>query len=324
MDQKFSFWIANIVAVLGHLQHEITKLSVDPNMIVVSNDQKMTAPLVVLLQMRSEAARNIEELYRSWLAELCKWFGSVGPSAVLEYQGLAGYTIERSAEFKPASILNSILGRRPSSTAVTIDVLIDGLDELLLAMSAARLPREITEQLVNAVLSHIFAVCFNELVMRKSFATWRRGIQIQYNLSQLEDWSNRTGFGFRCAEPLLQAVKLLQLAKTATTEDIPVIMDACPALNTHQIRRIFSIYVPGEFEDGPVCSALMRALAVRCQQDELASRASELVVPVVHAESDPLQLSILPIAPSGNRIPPSQVPPTLWKLFVLVEASHSS
>jgi hypothetical protein len=112
----------------------------------------------------------------------------------------------------------------------------------------------------------------------------------------------------------------LQLAKTATTEDLVVILEACPSLNTHQIRRILSVYVPDEFEDGPVCPALMRALALRCQQDELGQQPGELMIPEVKPEAEPLQFSIRPISPSRLNIPVSLVPPTLWRLFVLVES----
>lgn len=297
---------------------------------VVRPEQKMTTPLIVLLQMRSEAARTVETLYRSWLAELCKWFARIGPAAIMDHQGLDGYSSQANVaeRLRSSTFLANILGRRNSAASLSTDVLVDGLDELVAAMTAADLPAEIAEQILAAVLANTFAIAFNELLMRKSFATWRRGIQIQYNLSQLEDWATRLrviqpwvqGPPLPQTEPLLQAVKLLQLAKTATTEDIPVIIEACPALNTHQVRRILSIYVPDEFEDGPVCPALMRALALRCQQEELAGLTRDLTMPEVRPEADPLQLSIKPTPPSSTRIPASQVPPTLWKLLVLAGA----
>lgn len=294
----------------------------------------MTTPLVVLLQMRSEAARAVEDLVRNWLAELCKWFSRLGPAAIMDHQGLHGYDTEQQAQ-KPATgsrFLNNLLGRRSSTNSqLSTEVLLDGLDQLVGAMLAAELQSELAEQLLAGVMSQIFAISFNELLVRRAYATWRRGIQIQYNLSQLEDWTSRLrvirptwlpGPPLSASEPLLQAVKLLQLAKTATTEDLTVILDACPALNTHQIRRILSVYVPDEFEDGPVCPALMRALALRCQQDELGEQPGELLIPEVKPEAEPLQFSIKPISPSRLNVPVSLVPPTLWKLFVLVESLH--
>src|SRR5690606_17596061 len=127
-----------------------------------------------------------------------------------------------------------LLGRRTSNPALSTEVFIDSLESLVSAMIAADLQSEIAEQLLNALFSHIFAISFNELLMRKAYATWRRGIQIQYNLSQLEDWASRLrhlkqwvqGPPIPQSETLLQAVKLLQLAKSATTEDIPVILEA--------------------------------------------------------------------------------------------------
>ncbi len=298
----------------------------DGNAIVVDHEKKMTTSLLGLLQMRSEAARTVEELYRYWLAELCKWFGRLGPAAILDHQGLQGYTADQAKG--GSRFLSALLGRRTSNPALSTEVFIDSLDALLGAMIAADLQQEISEQLLNAVFSHIFAISFNELLMRKAYATWRRGIQIQYNLSQLEDWATRlrhdkswiVGPPIPQSEPLLQAVKLLQLAKSATTEDIPVIIEACPSLNAHQIRRILSVYVPDEFEDGPVCPSLMRAMALRCQQDEQANSASDLMIPEVRPDSDPLQLSIRPRSPSKSEmLPVAYVPPTLWKLLMLAD-----
>lgn len=328
-----------MVQILGSLQYRITKLSNTdaqdpPNLVVIdkSEAQGMTTALVVLLQMRSEAARAVEELFRNWLAELCKWFSRLGPAAIMDHQGLHGYDTDQQTQ-RPATgsrFLDNLLGRRSSnSPQLSTEVLLDGLDQLVGAMLSAELQSELAEQVLGGVMSQIFAIAFNELLVRRAYATWRRGIQIQYNLSQLEDWASRLrasrptwlpGPPLPASEPLLQAVKLLQLAKTATTEDLSVILEACPSLNTHQIRRILSVYVPDEFEDGPVCPALMRALALRCQQDELGEQPGELMMPEVKPEAEPLQFSIKPICPSRLNVPVSLVPPTLWKLFVLFES----
>lgn len=331
-DQKYAYWLANLVQLLGFLQHRITAMSVVPGeALVVSREQQMSASLVVLLQMRTVAARAVEDLYRQWLAELCRWFAKLGPAALMDHQGLAGYS-SATAQVGGSRFLNSILGRRSSIPQLSTEVLLDGLDELTQAMAAARLQSEIVEQMLSSLFAHISSIAFNELLVRKAYATWRRGIQIQYNLSQLEDWVTRVrhahpqwipyGPPLPQTEHLLQAVKLLQLAKSATTEDIPVIQEACPALTTSQIRRILSLYTPDEFEDGPVCPALMRALALKCQQEELSGQSSELTIPEIHPDAEPLKLSIKPIAPSHQgALPAALVPPALWKLFSLARQS---
>jgi len=330
VDQKFAFWLANLVSLLASLQHRITAMSSLPasTALVISHDQQMSTPLIVLLQMRTKAARAVDELYRTWLGELCKWFARLGPAALMDHQGLQGYS-STSDRLPAARFLNSLLGRRTSNSHLSTDLLIDALDMLASSMTAVRLQDEIAQQVLASVITHISALAFNEILVRKSYATWRRGIQIQYNLSQLEDWATRLRAGhpdwlppnppLPQTEPLLQAVKLLQLAKSATTEDLPVIKEACPALNNTQIRRIFLLYVPDEFEDGTVCPALLRALALKCQQEELAGLAGHLMLPDIRPDTEPLQLSIKPSAArsNANDLPAAMVPPTLWKLFVL-------
>jgi myosin-5 len=274
----------------------------------------------------------VEDLYRNWLSELLRWFSKIGPAAIMDYQGLTGYLADSTTLQGPKSkFLATFLGRRSTGNEMTTDILIDGLEELTNSMMAADLQSEIAEQIINNVLAQMFAMAFNELLLRKSYATWRRGIQIQFNLSQLEDWASRLrtskqwvyGPPIPQTEPLIQAVKLLQLAKTATAEDLPIIIETCHRLSLVQIRKILSSYVPDEFEDGPVCPSLMRALALRCQQAELLNEdpsALMLMMQELHPDSVPLHLSIKPLSPSKTKLPPSLVPPTLWKLFMLTDS----
>lgn len=314
--------------LLSFFQFKITKLTSDTGIIVVNHEQKLSTAMIVLLQMRTDAARTVEELYRFWLAELCKWFGRIGPVAILDHQGLSGYSESQMNYMQKSSrIINEyLLGRRGSTANMTIEVLIDGLEELCQAMISAELQTEIAQQLLNSTLNHIFNSAFNELLIRKSFATWRRGIQVQFNLSQLEDWASRLrllkswiqGPPIPSSDPLLQAVKLLQLAKSARAEDVNVIQEACPSLNLNQIRKVLSIYVPDEFDDGPVCSQLLRSLSLKCQEDEIIGKPTNVHLPDIQPEAEPLHLSIKPNGPLDMDMPMIAVPSTIWKLFILV------
>ena len=93
---------------------------------------------------------------------------------------------------------------------------------------------------------------FNHLLMRKNFCTWKRGVQIQYNVSRLEEWC--TGHGISEAtlhlQQLLQAGKLLTLNKTSPS-DIETIFDVCFLLNPSQIKKILGLYYAADF-DSPV------------------------------------------------------------------------
>lgn len=328
IDRKFAFWITNTMQVLRTLQHIVTESGLQSNASIQSVEGGgLTARLLLLLQMRSESAQLVEELYRAWVKDLNRWFSKLGQMALLEHQGLPSYASEMRQR-KP-SLLGGIFGGSQGSvpSEVSIDVMVASLEEVTMAMADCALPAEIAQQVLSHVLNHVCAVCFNQLLLRKNYATWRRGIQIQYNLSQLEEWANRVRSGCPgflvgppplCQmEPLLQAVKLLQLAKTATMADLEVIVVTGARLSVGQIKRLLSVYVPDEFEDGPVAPALLRALTLRCQRLGLGD--GELMQEVA-AEEATLQLSIVPHAPADLAELPTCTPPRLWKLFVLDSA----
>ena len=78
------------------------------------------------------------------------------------------------------------------------------------------------------------------------------GVQIQYNVSRLEEWC--TGHGISEAtlhlQQLLQAAKLLTLNKNSAS-DIETIFDVCFLLNPTQIKKLLSLYYAADF-DSPV------------------------------------------------------------------------
>lgn len=360
IDRKFSYWISNTIRILRGLQSIITdhghldnndQDDPDSNNIknhsqeiitkaVNNSNSKLTGRVLSLLQMRSESAKLVEELFRSWLADLIIWFGQMSCSAIMEYQGLYSYKSippptsysngrvedggwisndkernERHFSIKGLFGINDSNDRHEDNNSVSIDILISSLNELLSAMKSCWLSQEISYQILIHTFSHIEAICFNILISRKGYASWRRGIQIQYNLSQLEEWIQKNQLGpilISILDPLLQSVKLLQLAKTCGPSDSDIILKTCQRLNPSQIRRILQLYVPDEFEDGPVPIELIESIPVEGGEGE------KLFKKEIRADEATLQLSIIPIMPMQDlaSLKPN-APPNLWRLFVM-------
>ncbi|XP_069042124.1 unconventional myosin-Vb [Lepisosteus oculatus] len=103
-------------------------------------------------------------------------------------------------------------------------------------------------------LSHLLAAtALNSLLLRRDVCSWSRGLQIRYNISQLEEWlrsrSLQTGGTMDSLEPLIQAAQLLQVSKKSE-EDARAIVETCTALSSQQIVKILSLYTPhSEFEE---------------------------------------------------------------------------
>ena len=84
-----------------------------------------------------------------------------------------------------------------------------------------QLDLEIAQSILIVIFRHMSIVCFNQLLLKRNFISWKRAIQIQFNLSRLEDWCRERLGAFGMDQeaidafgPLLQAVKVIQLAKT--------------------------------------------------------------------------------------------------------------
>merc|ERR1712000_476109 len=99
-------------------------------------------------------------------------------------------------------------------------------------MKAFQCENYILQQAIPEILKTINAVAFNNLLFRKTFLSWKRGLQINYNITRLDEWckSHNIPEGHEKLEHVLQASKLLQLHKRSIM-DIDVVFDVCFSLS---------------------------------------------------------------------------------------------
>ena len=123
-------------------------------------------------------------------------------------------------------------------------------------------------QIATTLVRSLGAVAFNHLLMKKNFCTWRRGMQIQYNVTRIEEWCSKQEVSEAALhlEPLMQAAKLLQLNKT-TLEDVDIMFDVCFLLSATQIKKLLTMYYAAEFEN-PVAPEILKAVASRCLSND--------------------------------------------------------
>ena len=127
----------------------------------------------------------------------------------------------------------------------------------------------------SSLFHYIGAQAFNTLLLRKDLCSSRRGMQIQYNVSQIEQWAGESNFSEAAMHLLMvsQAAKLLQV-KFVEKSDIDFIFDfwfvasfgggpchrGCLTefsprlssflLNPTQIQKILSMYRDDDTEKG--------------------------------------------------------------------------
>ncbi|XP_016151527.1 unconventional myosin-Vb-like [Sinocyclocheilus grahami] len=135
----------------------------------------------------------------------------------------------------------------------TLQALIRQLGQFYTVMADHGLDPEISQQVVRQLFYSINAVTLNNLLLRKDVCSWSTGVQLRYNISQLEEWLRGKNLhqsgAVATMEPVIQAAQLLQVKKK-TSQDAEAICSLCTALSLQQIVKILNLYTPlNDFEE---------------------------------------------------------------------------
>ncbi|XP_078108459.1 unconventional myosin-Va isoform X2 [Sander vitreus] len=226
-------------------------------------------------------------------------------SGMLEHE-----TIQGVSGVKPTG-----LRKRTSSIAdegtYTLDSILRQLSAFHSTMCQHGTDPELIKQVVKQQFYIIGAVTLNNLLLRKDMCSWSKGMQIRYNVSQLEEWLRDKGLMICGAketlEPLIQAAQLLQVKKK-TDEDAEAICSMCLALTTAQIVKVLNLYTPvNEFEER-VSVAFIRTIQTRlrdrCESPQLLMD-TKMIYPVT-----------FPFNPSSLALETIQIPSSLNLSFL--------
>ncbi|XP_041642786.1 unconventional myosin-Va isoform X9 [Cheilinus undulatus] len=221
-------------------------------------------------------------------------------SGMLEHE-----TIQGVSGVKPTG-----LRKRTSSIAdegtYTLDSILRQLSTFHSIMCQHGTDPVLIKQVVKQQFYIIGAVTLNNLLLRKDMCSWSKGMQIRYNVSQLEEWLRDKGLmvcgAKETLEPLIQAAQLLQVKKK-TDEDAEAICSMCLALTTAQIVKVLNLYTPvNEFEER-VSVAFIRTIQTRlrdrCESPQLLMD-TKMIYPVT-----------FPFSPSSLALETIQIPSSL-------------
>ncbi|XP_036297566.1 unconventional myosin-Va isoform X11 [Pipistrellus kuhlii] len=181
-------------------------------------------------------------------------------SGMLEHE-----TIQGVSGVKPTG-----LRKRTSSIAdegtYTLDSILRQLSSFHSVMCQHGMDPELIKQVAKQMFYIVGAITLNNLLLRKDMCSWSKGMQIRYNVSQLEEWlrdKNLMNSGAKeTLEPLIQAAQLLQVKKK-TDDDAEAICSMCNALTTAQIVKVLNLYTPvNEFEER-VSVSFIRTIQMR-------------------------------------------------------------
>ncbi|EAQ86538.1 hypothetical protein CHGG_07791 [Chaetomium globosum CBS 148.51] len=211
-----------------------------------------------LLEIVKHDLESLEfNIYHTWMKMLKRKLSKMVIPAIIESQSLPGFVTNDNTRF-----LGKLL-QSNSQPAYSMDNLLSLLNNVFRAMKGYYLEDAIIMQTTTELLKLVGVTAFNDLLMRRNFLSWKRGLQINYNITRIEEWckSHEMPEGTLQLEHLMQATKLLQLKK-ATLNDIEIIQDICWMLSPNQIQKLLNQYLVADYEQ-PINGDIMKAVASR-------------------------------------------------------------
>ncbi|GJN87133.1 hypothetical protein Rhopal_000078-T1 [Rhodotorula paludigena] len=161
-------------------------------------------------------------IYHTWMQETKKRLHKMVIPALIESQSLPGFV---TSETSGPRLFGRLVGGN-QTPAFSMDDILNLLNKVWKSLKSYYVEHSVVQQAVTELLKLIGVTSFNDLLMRRNFSSWKRAMQIQYNITRLEEWCKAHDMpeGTLQLEHLMQATKLLQLKK-ASLADIEIIFD---------------------------------------------------------------------------------------------------
>ncbi|KAI0086656.1 myosin 5 [Irpex rosettiformis] len=210
-------------------------------------------------------------IYHTWMSETKKRLSKMVIPALIESQSLPGFTTSDGG----GRFFNRLMNTN-TQPAFSMDDILNLLNKVWRSLKSYYMEESVVHQVITELLKLIGVTSFNDLLMRRNFSSWKRAMQIQYNITRIEEWckSHDMPEGTLQLEHLMQATKLLQLKKS-TAADIEIIYDVCWMLTPSQIQRMCTNYYVADYET-PISPEILRVVASRVNAND---RNDHLLLP---------------------------------------------
>ncbi|KAJ9119953.1 hypothetical protein QFC24_005436 [Naganishia onofrii] len=220
-------------------------------------------------------------IYHTAMQQIKRKLAKMVIPALIETQALPGF-VERDSSNR---LLGRMLGMQaPSAPAFSMDNILDLLNKVWKAMKSYYVETSVIQQVFSELLKLIGVSSFNDLLMRRNFCSWKRAMQIQYNITRIEEWckSHDMQENLIQLESLMQATKLLQLKK-ASAADIDILFDVCWILSPSQIQKLIGQYHTADYE-APIPPEIVKLVAQRVNVND---KGDHLLLPPETDEAGP-------------------------------------
>ncbi|XP_077568267.1 unconventional myosin-Va-like [Stigmatopora nigra] len=240
-----SFWLSNTSRLLHCLKQYSGDETYKTDNTPKQNDHCLSN--FELSEYQNVFADLAVQIYRQLIKSMEDTLQPLIVSSMLEHEDIQGVLGSKPSGLRKKS------SSSPEEDAVTVDVLLQQLGLWYTTMVRHGMDSGLIKQVVRQQFYIICAVTINHLLLRKDMCSWSKGLQIRYNMWQLEEWLSERELSDCGAkemlEPLGQAAQLLQIKKK-TEADAQAICNMCTGLTSSQIVKVLTLYTPViEFEE---------------------------------------------------------------------------
>ncbi|KAL3234508.1 Myosin-2 [Nakaseomyces bracarensis] len=248
-----AFWLANVRELYSFVvfaQHSIlTEESFKNGM----TDDEYKEYVSLVTELKEDFESLSYNIYNIWLKKLQRELQKKAVNAVVLSEALPGFSAGQSG-----GLLNKIFS---SGEEYTMDDILTFFNSIYWSMKSFQIETEVFHKVVTTLLNYVDAICFNDLIMKRNFLSWKRGLQLNYNVTRLEEWCKTHGVpdGTDCLQHLIQTSKLLQVRKYSI-EDIDILRGICSSLTPAQLQKLITQYQVADYES-PIPQEILKYVA---------------------------------------------------------------
>ncbi|KAL7424360.1 Myosin type-2 heavy chain 1 [Cryptotrichosporon argae] len=224
-------------------------------------------------------------IYHTTMLEVKRRLAKLVVPALIESQSLPGFITSDGSGRMFSRMMG--IGAGAQADKASMDDILNLLNKVWKCLKSYYMEESVMQQVVTELLKLIGTIAFNDLIMRRGFCSWKRAMQIQYNITRIEEWCKAHDMpeGLLQLEHLMQATKLLQLKKS-TLGDIEILFDVCWILSPTQIQKLISQYHNADYE-APISAEILKAVASRVKPED---KSDQLLLPKEDDEVGPYQI----------------------------------
>lgn len=264
-----AFWLSNTHELYSFVSYAQQTILSNDTLSFEMSEEEFEEYLKLIAVVKEDFESLSYNIYNMWMKKMEKDLEKKAVSAVVLSQSLPGYMAPENSPF-----LSKVFS---PANQYKMDDILSFFNSVYWSMKSYFIEHEVMNEVIIELLRFIDALCFNDLIMRRNFLSWKRGLQLNYNVTRLEEWCKgheiQEASGYLCH--LFQAAKLLQIKKN-TPEDIEIIYEICYALKPNQIQKLISQYYVADYET-PISPEVLQAVADRVKSTDAGQDLFELV-----------------------------------------------